>query len=259
VVDAEVRAERDLPVSAPVEHPLRATPDPSAAMVRPVLGEFVATMLFVLVSAGAVVISSIDLNPVGVALATGFALGAMITAFRHLSGGHLNPAVTLGAWAVGEVAPLRAFAYLAAQFLGAISAGLFLRAVVPGVLYTASAGGVPSLGATMGVGRGIAVEAVATFALVLVFCATMLDRRTGWSGAGGLVVGVTAAANVIAFGAYTGAAMNPARWLGPAFAAQQWSDWYVWIAGPLIGGIAAALVYRALFPRDQGTDAPPQA
>ena len=225
---------------------------------RSAAAEFVAAFAFVFVCAGAVVVSSIALDPVGVALATGLSLGVMVAVFGHLSGGHVNPAVTLGVLAAGRIAPGRALAYVAAQLLGGIVAALFVRFLVPGVLYTASSGGALSLGATMGAGKGLVIEATATFILVLVFCATMLDRRAGGPVTGGLMVGLAAAANVMAFGAYTGAAMNPARWLGPAFAAQQWSDWYVWIAGPLIGGVAAALVYRGLFSRDREGEAVPE-
>jgi aquaporin TIP len=227
-------------------------------LARSAAAEFVAAFAFVFVSAGAVIVSSIALDPLGIALATGLALGAMVAVFGPLSGGHVNPAVTLGLWAAGRITPGRALAHIAAQLLGGIAAALFLRFLVPGVLFTTSGGGVPSMGATMGAGKGLVVEATATFILVLVFCATVLDRRPGGSSMGGVVVGLVAAANVMAFGAYTGAAMNPARWLGPAFAAQQWSDWYVWIAGPLIGGVLAALVYRALFSRDRQGEPTPE-
>ncbi len=214
---------------------------------RATVAELVATFAFVLVSSGAIVATNVGIDQMGAALATGLALGVAVSGVSHLSGGHVNPAVTIGLWVTGKIEPTRAVAYIFAQLLGAILGALLLRFLVPSFIYDATGGGVPTLSPVLGVGKGIAIEATITFILVFVFFGTLVDARGGWSKTGGIIIGLAAASNVMVFGPYTGAAMNPARWLGPAFAAQLWSDWYVWIAGPLVGGILAALLYRGIF------------
>jgi glycerol uptake facilitator-like aquaporin len=80
---------------------------------------------------------------------------------------------------------------------------------------------------------------------------TAVDDRGPWSKTAGLTIGLVIAFDIMAFGPYTGAAMNPARWLGPALAAGQWANWYVWIVGPLAGGIIAGVLYQMVFLKDQ--------
>lgn len=219
------------------------TPD----LGRAAIAEFIASFALVFIGAGALVAGNLGLGLVGVALATGSVLAAMVIVIRHLSGAHVNPAVTIGLCVSRRTAPGRAAVYIAAQVLGAIAGGLVVRYLVPGALYTAAVGGAPSLEATVGAGKGIAIEAIATFILVFVYFGAVVDARSGSEHSAGVALGLTLAAGIMVFGPYTGAAMNPVRWLGPAFAARQWADWYVWIAGPLLGGIVAAAVYRWIF------------
>ena len=219
---------------------------------RAAAAEFVATFALVSVGAGAVIATSLGLDLLGVALAHGLVLAVAVSVTGHLSGGHVNPAVTVGLWITGKIESSRAAVYVLAQLLGAVAAALLLRALLPGVLFDAAAGGVPALAPTLGSGRGIAIEALTTFFLVFAVFGTAVDDRGPWSKTAGLSIGLVVAFDIMAFGPYTGAAMNPARWLGPAFAAQRWADWYVWIAGPLVGGIVAALVYHHVFLRSRG-------
>jgi glycerol uptake facilitator-like aquaporin len=89
---------------------------------------------------------------------------------------------------------------------------------------------------------GIAVEAVLTMVLLFAVFGTAVDPRG--PRIGGFAIGLAVAADVLVGGPLTGAAMNPARWLGPAVVAGAYADWYVWWVGPLLGAAAAALVYR---------------
>ncbi len=94
------------------------------------------------------------------------------------------------------------------------------------------------------------IEAVSTFFLVFAVFGTAVDERGPFSKTAGLTIGLVIAFDIMAFGPYTGAAMNPARWFGPALATMDWADAIVWIVGPLAGGIIAGVLYWAVFLKD---------
>lgn len=212
------------------------------------VAEAVGTFLFFFVGAGSIVLGDYlaatgGSGPglLGVALAHGLALAVLVSALGPISGGHFNPAVTLAAWIMGKITPARAVLYVAAQLIGAVAAGFALRAAFADV-WQASNIGTPALGAGVSVGTGIALEAVLTALLVFVVIGTAMDPRA--PKIGGLAIGLAVAADILVGGPLTGAAMNPARWFGPAVAAGALDNWYVWWIGPVIGAAAAALVYR---------------
>jgi glycerol uptake facilitator-like aquaporin len=118
-------------------------------------------------------------------------------------------------------------------------------------LYDAAAGGTPQVAATVELGRAIVIEAVLTFFLVWAVFGTAVDDRGPFSKTAGLTIGLVIAFDILAFGPYTGAAMNPARWFGPALVSGNWDDWYVYIVGPLAGGVLAGLGYWYVFLRDR--------
>ena len=217
----------------------------AAALVAEALGTF----LFFFVGAGSVVLGDYlaangGAGPglLGVALAHGLALAVLVSALGAVSGGHFNPAVTLGVWIMGRVTPIRAALYVMAQLVGALAAGLALKAVFADS-WQASNIGTPALGAGITPAIGIGVEAVLTALLVLAVIGTAVDPRA--PKIGGLAIGLAVAADILVGGPLTGAAMNPARWFGPAVAAGAYADWYVWWIGPAIGAAAAALIYRS--------------
>ena len=90
-------------------------------------------------------------------------------------------------------------------------------------------------------------EAVATFLLAFAVFGTAVDDQGPFAKTAGFTIGLVIAFDIMAFGPYTGAAMNPARWFGPALASGTWADWYVWIVGPIAGAIIAAVVYQGVF------------
>ena len=217
----------------------------AAALVAEGLGTF----LFFFVGAGSVVLGDYlaangGTGPglVGVALAHGLALAVVVSALGAVSGGHFNPAVTLAVWIMGKITPMRAGLYVVAQLIGALAAGLALKAVFADA-WQASNIGTPALGAGITPAVGIGVEAVLTALLVLAVIGTAVDPRA--PKIGGLAIGLAVAADILVGGPLTGAAMNPARWFGPAVAAGAYADWYVWWIGPAIGAAAAALIYRS--------------
>jgi MIP family channel proteins len=213
------------------------------------VAEAVGTFLFLFVGMGSVVLGTYlvangGTNPglVSVALAHGLALAVLVSALGAVSGAHFNPAVTLAVWIMGKITPARAVMYVVAQLIGAALAGFSLRTVFPTEAWQPSAIGTPTLGAGITPAIGIAVEAVLTALLVFVVLGTAVDSRA--PKIGGLAIGLAVAADILMGGPLTGAAMNPARWFGPAVAAGAYADWYVWWIGPLLGAGVAALIYR---------------
>ena len=213
------------------------------------IAEVVGTFLFLFVGMGSVVLGDYVVanggtSPglLGVALAHGLALAVLVSALGAISGAHFNPAVTLAVWIMGKITPTRAVMYVVAQLIGAALAGFALRSTFPSEAWQPSAIGTPALGAGISPAIGITVEAVLTALLVFVVLGTAVDSRA--PKIGGLAIGLAVAADILMGGPLTGAAMNPARWFGPAVAAGAYADWYVWWIGPLLGAAVAALVYR---------------
>jgi MIP family channel proteins len=178
---------------------------------------------------------------VGVGLVFGLVIAAMVYATGHLSGAHLNPAVTLGFVLARHFPPQRLVAYAAAQFAGAVAAASFLRLVL---------GNVAHLGATTPAGRGGAwqafwMELLLTFFLMFVIMAVATDTRAVGQAAA-LAIGAAVGLEAIFAGPISGASMNPARSLGPALVASVWTAQWVYVTAPFLGAAAAALIYRWL-------------
>lgn len=216
--------------------------------IKPLVAEFIGTFTLIFAGVGAIAIGA-DL--VGVALAHGIALAVMITAVAAVSGGHLNPAVTIGLWAAGKFPAGKILGYLIAQVAGAFVAAILIKLCLPAE--TAVAGtGTPALAAGVGVGAAILLEAVLTFFLVFTVLGTAVDKRA--PKLGGLLIGLSVTMGILVAGPITGAALNPARHLGPAllaggsFLGQLWIYW----VGPVLGGIVAGAVYKAFIEAPEG-------
>jgi aquaporin Z len=206
--------------------------------------EFVGTFALVFVGVGAIAVGA---QLVGVAFAHGLAIAVMASAVGHISGGHFNPAVTVGFLVTRRIDPTLAGAYVAAQLLGAIVATLALEALYPNALDLDA--GVPQLGPGVSAGAGIGIEAILTFFLVWVVFATAADPRGAFKSIAGLAIGLTITLDILAGGPLTGAAMNPARSFGPALVLDDWDNFLVYWIGPLAGGGLAALIYELLYLR----------
>jgi MIP family channel proteins len=199
--------------------------------------------VFALCFVGILAINNLGAVPgglVGIAFAHGLAIAVMVAALGHVSGGHFNPAITIGLLIARKVDAVTAGVYLVAQLLG----GLIAALVVAGSFSTeVVSGGTPALGEGVGVGVGILLEAVATFFLVLTVFGTAVDKRAPAS-VYPFAIGLSITAGILAIGPFTGAALNPARWFGPALVGPGLTDGLVWIVGPILGGVAAALVHE---------------
>lgn len=204
--------------------------------LAPCIAEAIGTFALIFIGVGA-----INANPglLGVALAHGLTIAVMVSATGHISGGHLNPAVTFGALVGGKIEMKDAARYWTSQLVGATAAGF----VCLGIFDRSTViDGTPQLAGGVGPLKGIAVEAILTFFLVFVVFGTGIDARG--PKIGGLAIGLTVALDILFGGPLTGAAMNPARTFGPALAASYWSGHYVYWIGPLIGGALAGWVYK---------------
>lgn len=215
------------------------------------IAEFIGTFGLTFVGAGAAITSVGILHAapgealLNIALAHGLVLAIMVTAIGHISGGHVNPAVTFGFLITRRIAVGVGLGYIIAQLVGAVAAAWGLTLLFP---HWANAGlGTPALNTALAVGplHGLAIEAILTFFLVFTVFGTAVDSRAP-KNVYGFAIGLVLTFDILAGGPLTGAAMNPARAFGPALVSGLWSDWWVYWVGPLIGGGIAALVYHYL-------------
>ena len=230
--------------------------------IRHFTAEFIGTFALVFIGGGAIMASDLAKNPAGItqiALAHGLILALMVTATMRVSG-HLNPAVTIGFLVTRRIEPVMAGVYFLGQILGAVIAAYALRGLFPAEVVAASRLGGQSIALDVSMTQAIVLEALATFFLVFVVFGTAVDPQA--PKVGGFAIGLTVAANILAIGPLTGASMNPARSFGPAVVSKIFEGQAVYWIGPIIGAIAAALLYDTLFiprtiePVDHGTVRP---
>jgi len=216
---------------------------------RRAAAEFVGTFALVFVGAGAVLVAapSAGAGNLEVALAHGLVIAVMASAVGHISGGHFNPAVTLGFLVCGRLSPVVAFAYWIAQFVSAIAAAGLLKWIFTGE--TQATLGSPAIGPGIEPEAALILEAILTFFLVWVIFATAADPRGTFKSIAGLAIGFTITFDVLMAGPLTGAAMNPARALGPELLSGTWDDFWIWYIGPFAGAVLGALSYEWLYLR----------
>ncbi|XP_064618111.1 aquaporin-8-like [Liolophura sinensis] len=184
-----------------------------------------------------------------VAIAHGLTIALLVASFGAVSGGHLNPAVTLGVFLSGGIKPLLAMAYVVAQLLGSLVGAGLVRAVLPSTTFKAIGGGAHNLVQGVGPGQGIVCETLLTMTLVLavLMCAVDTDKNV----LAPLAIGFAVTVDILAGINVTGASMNPARSFGPAVVVSNvsnvWSYHYVYWVGPLMGSLLATLLYRLCF------------
>ena len=189
------------------------------------------------------------LGVVGVSLVFGLVILAAIAALGHVSGAHFNPAVTLSFVLTRHLPRRDALVYLAGQLIGALCAALLLWAIWPSQPADLGAT-VPSIAA----GRALILEGVMSALLMMVILSVATDTRAVGAPAA-LAIGATIALDALFGGPLTGASMNPARSFAPALVTGQWHDFWVYLAGPLIGAPLGALAYQLV----RGEHAPPIA
>ena len=211
------------------------------SLARRAFAEAVATFALVFAGCGAIVTDATRetaLGVVGVALVFGLIIMAMIYATGHLSGAHINPAVTVAFTLTRHFRAREAFAYIAAQLIGATFAAFTLYAI-----WTEKPA---RLGATVpriGDGSALAYEVVMTGILMFVIMAVATDTRAVGAAAA-IAIGGTVGLDALFGGPLTGASMNPARSFGPALASGEWDGFWIYVVGPLAGATLGSLVYQ---------------
>jgi aquaporin NIP len=205
--------------------------------LRPHVAEFIGTFALVFIGCGTVAIGKVD--ALGGAIAFGGTLGIMVYALGHISGGHFNPAVSVGLAVGRRFSWMRVPTYVIAQAAGATAAALLLRLTLTS--------GLP-LGVTHpsgSDGQAFVWEVVMTFFLVFVVTAVATDARAVRSAAG-LCIGGTVVLDALVGGPISGASMNPARSFGPALVANDFNGLWIYLLAPVAGGVIAALIYLFL-------------
>ena len=221
---------------------------------RAAVAEFVGSFALMFIGGGAIIVTGGE-NLVAIALAHGLILAVMVSATMHISGGQINPAVSIGLALIKKQPWAQAAIFIIAQVAGSVVAALLLKVLM------ASSFDVGNIGATLGpltdgydptktnVLAAVGLEAIGTFFLMFVILGTAVDKRgVGGSAAiGGLGIGLTLAAVILCIGPATGGSVNPARSLGPALVAGAWQSHWVYWVGPIVGATVAAFVYKTVF------------
>ncbi|HEX7123373.1 MAG TPA: MIP family channel protein [Gemmatimonadaceae bacterium] len=214
---------------------------------RRAVAEFIGTFALVFIGSASIMMTvhtSIAASLLGVALAHGLILALMVSATMNISGGHLNPAVTIGLLVTRRIGPVPAAVHVLAQIAGAVVAALLLKGLMPDAVFNATRGGGQAVDIDITMMQAIGLEAVGTFFLMFVIYGTAVQE--GAPKLGGMAIGLTLAAVVLAIGPLTGASINPARSFGPAVASGVWEGQIVYWIGPILGAIVAALVWEFL-------------
>ncbi|KAK4254983.1 hypothetical protein QN277_008048 [Acacia crassicarpa] len=222
-----------------------------AGALKAALAEFISVLIFVFAGEGSGMAfnkltdngSSTPAGLVSASLAHGFALFVAVSVGANISGGHVNPAVTFGAFIGGHISLIRTILYWIAQLLGSVVACLLLKFATGGLETSAF-----SLSTGVGAWNAVVFEIVMTFGLVYTVYATALDPKKGDIGTiAPIAIGFIVGANILAGGAFDGASMNPAVSFGPAVVSWTWANHWVYWLGPFIGAAIAAVVYEVVF------------
>ena len=214
--------------------------------IRAALAELLGMMFFVFVGTGSVVAAKVFEMDAGASLITislghGIGIVVAIAWTAGISGGHMNPVVSLAFVITGHVKPLIGVLYIVAQCVGAILGSLLLLWATP--LGAEGNLGAHGLGSGANAGEGFLLEALLTAFLLLVIYNVVRNRRGGMHMHAPLAIGLAVLIIHLAGVPFTGASVNPARSLGPAVVAGVWDDFWIYIVAPTVGAVAVALIW----------------
>jgi len=228
---------------------------------RALLAEFVATMMFVFMGTGLLVSYHKDKTTggdygaglVSISLGFGIALSTMIYTVANISGGHLNPAVTIGLTLIRQIELFKAIGYVGCQMGGAIVGTALMYGVMPDNITQQIYMGATMLSSGVTPGEGCAIEICLTFILVFTVCATaeLSGDLQSMGRFAPLAIGYSVLVDHMIGVPFTGASMNPARSFGPAVVSGYWTNHWVYWVGPIVGGIFASVSYHYLFILDE--------
>jgi aquaporin NIP len=217
--------------------------EPRPNLTRRAAAEAIGAFALVFAGCGAIVTEAQHpgaLGTVGIALVFGLVIMAMVYATGHLSGAHLNPAVTLAFTLTRHLPAREAVSYIGAQLLGALAAATLLLAIWP-----SEPAALGTTLPTVGAGSAFAYEAILTAFLMFTIMAVATDTRAVGAGAA-IAIGGVIGLDALFGGPVTGASMNPARSLAPALVSGNLHDLWIYVAAPVVGAAVGALAYQAV-------------
>ncbi len=213
--------------------------------LRALVAELTGTFFLVFAGVGAIVSDLYrpgSVGLLGIAAAHGIALAVAVSATMNVSGGHLNPAVTVGLFSIGRIDAKTAGRYVVAQLVGAILAALAIKGLYPHMAGLNAKLGTPTLASDISLAQGIAIEAILTFMLAFAVMGTAVDPNA--PKIGGFGIGLVVFFDILAGGQMTGAAMNPARAFGPALVSGTWIAHVAFWIGPILGSVVGFQLYE---------------
>jgi aquaporin TIP len=218
------------------------------SLARRLVAEALGTFAFVFVGAAVVVVNggfpNSGIGLLGISLAHAVALSVMVTATMTISGGHLNPAITLGLLATRRINAGAAAGYIVAQLTAAVLAAFLVKALLPVGAVRSALVGVPVIAGSVSLGQAIGLELILTFFLMSGVYGTAVSPDA--PRVGGFGIGLVLLFDILVGGPLTGAAMNPARAFGPALVSGEWVGHVVYWVGPIAGAVLAALLWEHL-------------
>ena len=228
------------------------------------LAELVGTFTLIFIGAGAIcmdVYTKGGVGLLGIAIAHGLALSIAVSATMNISGGHINPAVTIAMLITRKISAGTAIMYIISQLIGGALGAIAVRSTFKGLMIgnkfvmEMAKLGTPTLTSDIGFKRGCMIEAFLTFLLLFAIFGTAVDKRA--PKLGGFGIGLVLTMDILVGGGLTGAAMNPARAFGPALVGGYWDgvNHLVYWIGPIVGGSVAALLYNVLIMEQEEEEA----
>jgi aquaporin Z len=222
------------------------------SLARRAVAEVYGTFALVLVGCGAIIMESFPTahyGLMGIAVVSAVVLAVAVTTTMAISGGHLNPAITLGLWSTRRIPAQDAFVYIVSQLAGALLAALAVKALFPASVAKFVLWGTPSINPSITFGMAVGFEALLTFFLMSAYMGTIVAKSA--PRVAGFGVGLTMLFATIIGGAFTGAALNPARAFGPAVISGNLDSLGAYFLGPIVGALVAVQLWERVLLRGE--------